>query len=518
MKKDVTMSHRMYFVLMALLALGCGDDSSSPDAGADVVADVVPDSTEEDTSVEDGSADVSLDVSVDAPVDTVDTPFAAFPEARGFGAVAEGGRGGRVIQVTNLNDSGPGSFREACEAEGPRTVVFRVGGTITLESNVEVREPSLTIAGQTAPGEGIQLRGNGARSLSMLRIFTHDVIVRHLRFRRGPSTNGGECVGDTIALLGADRVIIDHVSASWTTDQLMTIWPATNFTVQDSVLSEALHESTHSDDCTPDGPLEGHGLGPIVGIGSDNISFVGNVFANNVGRNPRIAPNAGANVEVVNNVIYNVCYASTIAGDGDETVRANVLGNYIKWGPNSCGGHRNNFLMGGSTRAYLRDNLTPSRNEGDDEWLATSEFLDRTPARDEFRADEPFDMPTTPALSAQEAYEAVPTRAGAQLVCNEDGAFEVFRDSVDQRSIDDLRSGTDREGTSGRRLNHPDEVGGWPEVADGTPYVDEDNDGMPDEWEARHGLDSSDADDRNGDNDEDGYTNLEEFLNGTQPG
>ncbi|MFT5355554.1 MAG: pectate lyase [Polyangiales bacterium] len=521
-------------VLLALLVgllSACGDDDTSADASVDALSidaaftDVASADVRESPDARELDAGPGADVPVidggglDAPeVNTIDTPFAAFPEAEGFGAVAVGGRGGRVIQVTNLNDSGPGSFREACEASGPRTVVFRVGGTITLESNVEVREPFLTIAGQTAPGEGIMLRGNGARNLSMLRIFTNDVIVRHLRFRRGPSTNGGECNADAIALLGADRVIIDHVSASWTTDQIMTLWPATNVTIQESIMSEALFNSTHSDDCTADGPLEPHALGPIVGNESADVTFYRNVFANNVGRNPQLSPRIGGSAEIINNIIYNACYAVTLSGQGDDSMLANAIGNYIKWGPNSCEGHRNNILMGGNTRAYLEDNLTPARNAGDDEWMASSQFLNRTPALTEFQSLERFDTPTARIVSAEETYALVPDTAGAQLVTQENGEFRVFRDPVDLRSLEDLRSGTDREGTTGRRLDHPDDVGGWPDVSGGTAYADEDVDGMPDVWEATHGFDSANPTDGEEDRDEDGYTNLEEYLNGTLPG
>lgn len=521
-------------VLALLVGLcACGDDDMDADASVlpgDASVDVAAADAEDgaDASgtdvgpgVDAGSPDAALldgamrDV---PPGSTIDTPFAAFPEAEGFGAVAIGGRGGRVIQVTNLNDSGAGSFREACEASGPRTIVFRVGGTITLESNVEVREPFLTIAGQTAPGEGIMLRGNGARNLSMLRIFTHDVIVRHLRFRRGPSTNGGECNADAIAFLGADRVIVDHVSASWTTDQLMTLWPATNVTIQESIMSEALHDSSHSDDCSADGPTEPHALGPIVGNSSADVTFYRNLFANNVGRNPQISPTAGGFAEVINNVIYNACYAVSINGLGDDDVEANAIGNFIKWGPNSCEGHRNNILMSGNSRAYLEDNLTPARNEGDDEWLASSQFLMRTPALAEFQSMERFETPTSRIASAADTYAGVPDSAGAQLVAQENGDFRVFRDSVDLRAVEDVRSGTDRVGTSGRRLDHPSDMGGWPDVAGGEAYLDADADGMPDLWEGAHGLDSTDADDGNEDADEDGYTNLEEYLNGTLPG
>lgn len=492
----------------------CGDDGAGDDAPADAALGDAARPT--DASEGDGGAtDAGR---VDGGGDTVDLPFAAFPSAEGFGAASVGGRGGRVIQVTNLDDAGPGSLREALEASGPRTVVFRVGGTITVGSAILIDEPYLTVAGQTAPGDGILIRGDGARSLSLIRIATHDVILRHLRLRRGPSTEGGECVGDAIQVISGDLVMIDHVSASWTTDQLLTLWPASRTTVQRSILAEALHNSTHSDDCSADGPLEAHALGPIVGSGSEEVTFYRNVFANNVGRNPAFLNNGGGVVEAVNNLVYNVCYAMQFNGTGEETLRGNAIGNLIMEGPNSCEGHRNNVLVSGNLEMFVRDNLTPARNDGDDEWLATSEFLSRTPADAAFQVTSPAETPTTRIMPASEVFTRVPEEAGARLAAAPDGTFRVAIDPVDARVLADLRSGTDREGTSGRRLDHPDDVGGWPSLADGTLYDDADTDGMADEWESAHGLSSSDPEDRNADPDGDGYTNLEEYLNGTRPG
>lgn len=494
----------------SLALLGCGGDEGATDALTDAARpmDASPDDAgRTDAGRVDGGG-----------ADTVDLPFGAFPSAEGFGAASVGGRGGRVIQVTNLDDAGPGSLRAACAESGPRTVVFRVGGTITVGSPIVIEEPNITVAGHTAPGDGILIRGDGARGLSLIRIATHDVVLRHLRLRRGPSTEGGECVGDAIQVIDGDLVMIDHVSASWTTDQLLTLWPATRTTVQHSILAEALFNSTHSDDCSADGPLEPHALGPIVGAGSEQVTFYRNVFANNVGRNPAFLNNGGGVVESVNNLVYNVCYAMQFNGTGGETLFGNAIGNLIMEGPNSCGGHRNNVLVSGNVEMYVRDNLTPARNEGDDEWMATSEFLSRTPADASFQVMSPADTPTTRILPASEIFTRVPEDAGARLAAAPDGTFRVAIDGVDARVLADVRSGTDREGTTGRRLDHPDDLGGWPTIADGAPYDDADADGMADAWESAHGLSPSDPEDRNADPDGDGYTNLEEYLNGTLPG
>ncbi|MFK7988298.1 MAG: hypothetical protein AB8I08_19920 [Sandaracinaceae bacterium] len=531
--------HRLSrFVAVLLLAglslFGCDDGSDEPDAastdaspetdGGTADAGRGQDSGLDASTVDGGSEDSGADGggaddggASDAGPGTVDLPFRAFPSAEGFGAPSVGGRGGRVIQVTNLNDAGPGSLREACEASGPRTVVFRVGGIIIVGSPIAIDDPFITVAGQTAPGDGILIRGDGTRALTLIRVSTNDVVLRHLRLRRGPSTEGGECVGDAIQIIGGDLVVIDHISASWTTDQLLTFWPASRTTVQHSILAEALFNSTHSDDCSASGPLEPHALGPIIGNGSDEVTFYRNVFANNIGRNPAFLNTGGGTMEAVNNLVYNVCYAMQFNGR-DDTMRGNAIGNLIMEGPNSCGGHRNNVLLSGDVEMYVRDNLTPARDDGDDEWMATSEFLSNTPAAASFQASTAAETPTTRIMPASEVYANLPDAAGARLAANADGTFRVSIDAPDMRVLADVRSGTDREGTTGRRLDHPDDVGGWPTIADGTAYDDADADGMADTWEARHGLSSSDPDDRNGDPDGDGYTNLEEYLNGTLPG
>ena len=441
----------------------------------------------------------------------------AFPGAEGFGKNATGGRGGKIIFVTNLNDSGEGSLRAAVEEIGSRTVLFKVGGVINLRSTLTIANPDITIAGQSAPGDGICLKSNGSRGIYLMNIKTNNVIVRHIKFRRGPSTEGGECNGDALAMLGAQNCIIDHCSFSWTTDELISSWPAQNITVQWCTFAEALHNSTHSDDCDPDGPLKPHALGPLVGNASDKITFYRNLFANNTGRNPQISPTEGGQFQLVNNVVYNTCYAITLAGKNGNEINVNAVGNYIKWGPNSCENNRNNILLSGNTKVYVEDNLTPFRSEGDDQWLATSEFRKQTPARTIFQANRPFAMPEVPTISAANAYREVPLQAGAIKVSNAEGAIVIKRDPVDQRTLADVTSGTATSGTSGRRLDHPNDVGGWPTYASGTPPADSDNDGMPDAWENKYGLNPDNAADNNKDTDGDGYLNVEEFLNETDP-
>ena len=208
----------------------------------------------------------------------------AFPTAEGFGAKALGGRGGVVIEVTNLDDSGPGSLRDAVEREGPRTIVFRVGGTIAVERPIRVRDPYITIAGQTAPGDGILIRNHRANTEAPITIETHDVVIRYLRLRPGPSGEPSCCVDALGLMQGARNVMIDHVSLSWGVDEVLgASEDASDFTVQWSILSEALRRGGHAKD-------ERHSRGLLVSTQEGgNVSIHHNLFAHNEGRNPEVA-------------------------------------------------------------------------------------------------------------------------------------------------------------------------------------------------------------------------------------
>ncbi|MEM7034013.1 MAG: pectate lyase, partial [Chloroflexota bacterium] len=230
----------------------------------------------------------------------------AFPGAEGGGAWSLGGRGGRVIEVTNLKDSGSGSLRAALEASGPRIVVFRVGGTIELKELIIIRNPYLTIAGQTAPGDGITLKDNG------IRIMTHNVIVRYMRFRPGDDSKaeGIDVDGINITNRPDDKndkdamvhdIILDHVSVSWAIDKNIGVWNSRpeineieNITIQWSIISEGLANNRH---------YEGeHSKGVLIGEYSNNVSMHHNLFAHNTARNPKVK---GGSAEVINNVVYN---------------------------------------------------------------------------------------------------------------------------------------------------------------------------------------------------------------------
>lgn len=410
----------------------------------------------------------------------------SFPGAEGFGAQSVGGRGGRAIEVTNLNDSGPGSLRACVEAEGPRTCIFRVAGTITLEKRLVVKNPFLTIAGQTAPGDGILLRNAPHNTLPTLAVNeTHDIVIQHLRLRPGPSTSPACCLRG-LSILNSRRIMIDHVSISWATDVNLAVRQSQDVTVQWSIFSEPLNNSTHEKGA--------HAFAAeIAGTGTDRVSFHHNLIAHAQQRVPRLG--AGL-VDVRNNLIYNISNTATFATNGEEpVVRLNYIGNYFDTGPGNSIKYPVSFLdrgvgianMGGYEANNIVNGTEQRAIEPDDE---------------AFIVDTPYDVAPVTTDSPIDAYRRVLEGAGATLPA---------RDSTDTRIVNEVVT------RSGRIIDHPDEVGGWPHLASGTPPADSDHDGMPDTWETSHGLDPNDPTDGPKDSDGDGYTNLEEFLNGTNP-
>ena len=427
-----------------------------------------------------------------------DGPLLAFPGAAGFGANAKGGRQGEVIYVTNLNDSGEGSLRAALTARGPRTVLFKVSGTIALDSMITVDNPFLTLAGQSAPGDGIAIRHSGASGFrnALIQIDTHDVIIRYIRLRRGPGAEP-ECCGDNLMINDSEDVIVDHMSMSWSTDELMSVTSSKRVTLQNNLLSEALHNSTHAEN---DG-LQPHALGPLLSGDIDELTIYRNLFAHQTGRNPRMAPGDGGLFQVVNNMVHNTCQAITFDSVGPRA-NFNAIGNLIIEGPLTCGNGRASIILDEDVRVYVEDNLTPYRSDGDDEWLATSLLREDPPADRNKQSNNRFDTPAIDILPANQLENSLIPEVGAVL---------PKRDVVDTRVLGMV---TAREGG---HVDHPRDVGGWPNLSGPNNIVDNDNDGMDDAWEQQYGLDSSDANDRNLDSDGDGYTNLEEFLNGTLP-
>jgi hypothetical protein len=414
----------------------------------------------------------------------------AFPGAQGFGAYAQGGRGGRVYHVTTLDDGGPGSLREAVEAAGPRIVVFDVSGTIRLTKSLDVEEPFITIAGQTAPGDGICLRD------ATLGVGTDHVVIRYLRCRLGDEGRGGDAIS-----IGAGRhIIIDHCSASWSLDEVLSSSTGeprlSDLTVQWCFITEALNPKNH-------------GFGSLIrGCRGARYSYHHNLYAHNRGRNPRPGNYDGPNPHEVdpngllldfrNNVIYN--WGGSYAGynaDAESVTRLNYVGNYLVPGPDSD--PRGRAYREGSpyNRGYFAGNaynhLVP-----EDPWsLVNFSGWDAAQIA-AYKQSEPFETGLITTENPQEAYRSVLQRGGASL---------PRRDVVDQRIVADVTNGT------GRIINSQAEVGGWPELLSAPAPRDSDGDGMPDEWELSQGLNPNDAADGPGDRDGDGYTNVEDYLN-----
>jgi pectate lyase len=421
----------------------------------------------------------------------VPAPIPAFPGAEGFGAYARGGRGGRIYHVTMLEDRGPGSLREAVEAAGPRIVVFDVSGTIRLTKSLAIEEPFITIAGQTAPGDGICLRD------ATLVIGTDHVVVRYLRCRLGDQGQAGDAIS-----IGAGRhIIVDHCSASWSLDEVLSSSTGeprlSDLTVQWCFITEALNPKNH-------------GFGSLVrGCHGARYSYHHNLYAHNRGRNPRPGNYDDRNpheqdpdgllLDFRNNVIYN--WGGSHAGynaDKVSVTRLNYVGNYLVTGPDS----RTTgiaYQEGSSyNRGYFAGNYYNHRLP-ENPWSLVD--FPKWTARQigAYKQAEPFVMGPIVTQQAPDAYEAVLRSGGATL---------PRRDAVDRRIVEEVRNG------KGHIINSQAEVGGWPDLQSAPAPHDSDGDGMPDAWEQQHGLNPADAADGPRDRDEDGYTNVEEYLNG----
>ena len=413
-------------------------------------------------------------------------PLPAFPGAQGFGASTPGGRGGKVLFVTNLRDYDPdkespvrGSLRAACETEGARTVLFRVSGTIPLKATLLITEPYLTLAGQTAPGDGICLKNYGTYLKD-----THDVIIRYMRFRPGDEVGrrlakeGKSWEADAVEGIGCSNVILDHCSTSWGNDEVLSFTYLTDITVQWCFITESLNRSTH-----PKGP---HGLGSLVccwRVGRATQHH--NLWAYHTDRcpNPGTDPDcegSGLLYDFRNNVIFmgNRGYS----WPRHDKIRMNYVGNFILSGYV--------FSATPGMRMYLSANLHNRKNTGWD--MIRGKFT---------KMSKPFAVPPVETDSAAKAFQRVLAEAGATLPA---------RDAVDSRIVASIRAG------EGAIIDTQEQVGGWPELKTLPAPADVDDDGMPDEWEKKHRLRPTTAD-HNGDVDGDGYTNLEEYLNQTDP-
>ncbi|MDR0415168.1 MAG: GDSL-type esterase/lipase family protein [Prevotellaceae bacterium] len=438
----------------------------------------------------------------------------AFPSAEGFGMYTRGGRGGRVIYVTNLNDNGAGSLREAIEAKDARTVLFKVSGNIELQSPLIVSEGYLTVAGQSAPGDGVTITGYP------VKLQADQIVVRYLRFRLG---DVNRVTDDALSASRRKNIIIDHCSMSWSTDECGSFYNNESFTLQWCLLSESLTASVHAKGA--------HGYGGIWG--GMGASFHHNLLAHHSSRNPRFCGaryhEATANTEWVdfrNNVIYNWGFNSSYAG---ENGRHNIVNNYYKPGAATIESVRRRIVEVWQSRDkggfhdfgkfYIDGNVVEgSETVTADNWQGGVDFkvyeeqkgisegysteserypeLVRT-----VRLQTPLSVMPVQTGTAQEACESVLRSAGASRV----------RDAIDLRIVDEVRRGTFTHGKNGL-IDSQTEAGGLPELKSLPASVDTDGDGLPDVWEKRRRLNPKDATDGAAYMLSDDYTNLELYL------
>lgn len=467
----------------------------------------------------------------------------AFPGAEGFGRYVTGGRGGNVFHVTNLNDSGEGSLRWALSQAGIKTIVFDVSGTIELKSKLNIPS-NTTIAGQTAPGDGICVADYPCA------INGNNVIVRYMRFRLGNdyvTTNGADG-WDGFGALDKNNYIIDHCSVSWSIDECLSCIGGKNITVQWCISAQSLRHAGHT--------KGNHGYGG--NWGGSGASFHHNLMIHHESRTPRLGPRyttqLDERMDMRNNVIYNWTGNGVYGG---EAMTINIVNNYYKPGPGSPSGVKGMRIAAVNLRTtkyvtqyaaykptehiwgkfFVDGNVNTKYSQvTEDNWTygmynqisnSDNDNLYTAVAKDTMRLRSPMPFPHTTTHSADVAYEKVLAYAGASL----------HRDSHDALMVSDCRDGiatytgdyyekTATSPTEGKKnaagiINSPydnkpagadDNWSPWPTLTSNIPPVDTDGDGIPDSWEEEHGLDPNNAEDGKIVA-EDGYTNLEHYLN-----
>ncbi len=462
------------------------------------------------------------------PASEMDGVIRAFPGAEGGGMYTTGGRGGKVIHVTNLNDSGAGSLREAINASGKRIIVFDVAGTITLKSDLEIGRGDLTIAGQTAPGDGICIKGG------TVQIRASNLIIRFVRFRMGDESSFISDGSDASWGRYYENIILDHNSYSWSIDEVASFYGNRNFTMQWCTIGEGLCNSKHS--------KKSHGYGGIWG--GKNASFHHNLLIHNNSRNPRfchpevygnqLATHRG-NVDYRNNVVYNWGDNSSYGG---EDLHINMVGNYYKPGPASKQRKyfldANGYYSSGNTqykypRLYVEDNYhagsyATALNSDNWQGIYWHDQSDATKhaAGDAAGAKLSSPLPIkkddatlcyTSTHKVADAFERVLENAGASL----------RRDAVDKRYMDDARNGkaTCMSGSNGSKnglIDSQNDAGGWPTLSATNEEIsraktDTDGDHIPDYYEQILGLDKAKDDASDKSLDPQGlYTNFEIYL------
>jgi len=399
-----------------------------------------------------------------AAVTKVHAEEIAFPGAEGFGAMATGGRGGEIVHVTNTNDAGPGSLRDAVSAE-KRIVVFDVGGVIKLKSPLSISS-NITLAGQSAPGEGVSVYGSSV-SLSGSK----NVIVRHMRFREGIAGPRGKC---SLNMNHVSNIIVDHCSIEWGRWDCLGVTESTTVTIQNCIIGEGVDPQRFGCLCE-----------------TDDITFSHNLWINNQSRNPK----AKGTVQYINNVVYNWGVTGLVGGHSGADHWLDMLNNVFIKGPNSNDRFVGQFAS--TDYVFQSGNLFDGDKDG--------KLNPREAVVEDFRKGEDaatsfgkaifapkIAVTTDPALVA---YEKVIAGAGASL----------HRDAIDSRLIDSVKS----LGTAGKIIKEESESGGHPELKSGEAPKDADHDGIPDAWETNHKMNPNDPADAN--------ARIEEYLNSIAP-
>lgn len=433
----------------------------------------------------------------------------SFPGAEGFGRYTTGGRGGKVYAVTKLTDDGSeGTLRYALNQKGPRYIIFKTGGTIYLESPLKIKEGNVTIAGQTAPGDGITVANYETF------VGADNVIIRYMRFRMGDQKN---FEGDALGARFIKNLIVDHCSMSWSTDETVSIYNNENTTLQWCVIAESLRNSAHQKGA--------HGYGGIAG--GKFASFHHNIYAHHDSRNPRLGEYAGSKFALTdltdfrNNVIYNWGHNNIYGGEG---MNVNIVNNYYKPGPATRTKERivaidknekpESEVYNIWGKYYISGNLIEGNPEVSKDNWTEGVFAQIKPSYDltdkeknEIKINQPHNIQNNiKTQSPEEAYSRILQIGGASLV----------RDAVDLHVLKDVRDGSftysGSKGSSNGIIDSQKDVGGFPNLKQGTPLLDSDHDGMPDEWEIRNKLDPK-VPNTNGKNLHKDYDNIEVYFN-----
>lgn len=433
----------------------------------------------------------------------------SFPGAEGFGRFTTGGRGGKVYFVTKLGDDGSeGTLRYALNQKGPRYIIFKTGGTIYLESPLRIKEGNVTIAGQTAPGDGITVANYETF------IAADNVVIRYMRFRMGDQK---KYQGDALGARFIKNLMVDHCSMSWSTDETVSIYANENTTLQWCIIAESLRNSAHQKGA--------HGYGGIAG--GKFASFHHNIYAHHDSRNPRLGEYAGSKFALTdltdfrNNIIYNWGHNNVYGG---EAMNVNIVNNYYKPGPATTTKQRivaidknekpeaevyniwgkyyiNGNVMEGNPEV-TKDNWT----EGVFNQMKSSYHL-TDKDKNSIKINQPHDIQNNVKThSAKEAYEKILQIGGASLV----------RDAVDLHVLKDVKNGSfiykGSKGSTNGIIDSQNDVGGFPDLKAGKPLPDSDGDGMPDEWEIKHQLNPK-IGNANGRDLDENYDNIEVYFN-----